>query len=258
MAARIEQLEQKLATMASLQHQSHSRGEASTSYGGDDLSYMVSVAHIEVFVAITSSIIRTSEPRGGTLELDPQRGEVSRQARLSQSFLLSEVVRIPSTVPTPPIELTMGPTTLTSRVVDTDVSSSAMSRMATSMLGSPSFSNSDLLALGIDLTRVFRLAATLCEHGSVDAMNAEVCEGVDVGQPMAGDVAIEQLVISGVDSPWQAAMAKMDALPIRPVIDRERFTLGVCMLDNQSGIFRLVSPTGQVYRPNRVLLDSSA
>ncbi len=94
--------------MASLYHQSHSRGEASTSYGGDDLSYMVSVAHIEVFVAITSSIIRTSEPRGGTLELDPQRGEVSRQARLSQSFLLSEVVRIPSTVPTPPIELTMG------------------------------------------------------------------------------------------------------------------------------------------------------
>ncbi len=30
------------------------------------------------------------------------------------------------------------------------------------------------------------------------------------------------------------------------------------MLDNRSGIFRLVSPTGQVYKPNRVLLDSSA
>jgi hypothetical protein len=44
MAARIEQLEYRLATMASLQHRSHSRGKASTSYGGDDLSYMASVA----------------------------------------------------------------------------------------------------------------------------------------------------------------------------------------------------------------------
>jgi hypothetical protein len=30
------------------------------------------------------------------------------------------------------------------------------------------------------------------------------------------------------------------------------------MLDNQSGIFRLVSLTGQVYRPDRVLLDFGA
>ncbi len=44
MATRIEQLEQRLVTMASFQHQSHSRSKASTSYGGDDLSYMASVA----------------------------------------------------------------------------------------------------------------------------------------------------------------------------------------------------------------------
>jgi hypothetical protein len=61
-----------------------------------------------------------------------------------------------------------------------------------------------------------------------------------------------------VDSPWQATAAKMDALPIRLAIDRERLTPGVCMLDNQRGIFQLVSPTGQVYRPDRVLLDSGA
>jgi hypothetical protein len=30
------------------------------------------------------------------------------------------------------------------------------------------------------------------------------------------------------------------------------------MLDNRSGIFRLLSPTGQVYRPNWVLLDFGA
>jgi hypothetical protein len=104
-------------------------------------------------------------------------------------------------VPTPPIKPIVGPTTSTSRVVDTNVSSSAMSRMVTSMLGSPSFSASDLMALRVDLTHVFRLTAMLCEHGSVATTSAKVCEGVDVGQLMAGDVVVEQPVISGVDSP---------------------------------------------------------
>jgi hypothetical protein len=72
----------------------------------------------------------------------------------------------------------------------------------------------------------------LCERGSVAVTSAEVCEGVDVGQPVVGDVIVEQLVISSVDSPWQATTAKMDTLPVRPTIDRERLTPGVCMLDN--------------------------
>jgi hypothetical protein len=126
------------------------------------------------------------------------------------------------------------------------------------VLGSPSFSASDLMALGVDLAPMFRLAATLCERGSVVATSVKVCEGVDVGQLVAGDVAVEQPVISGVDSPWQAVTAKMDTLPAWPAIDCERLTLGVYMLDNRSGIFWLVSHTGQVYKPDRVLLDSSA
>jgi hypothetical protein len=105
-------------------------------------------------------------------------------------------------VPTPPIESTMGPATSTSRVVDMDVSLSVVSRMATLVLGSPSFSASDLMALGVDLTPIFRLATTLCEHGSVVATSVEVCEGVDVGQPVAGDVVVEQPVISCVYNPW--------------------------------------------------------
>jgi hypothetical protein len=39
--------------MVGLQHRSHSRGEASTFYGGDDLSYM---AQIEASVAMTRGI----------------------------------------------------------------------------------------------------------------------------------------------------------------------------------------------------------
>jgi hypothetical protein len=225
MAARIKQLEQRLATMAGFQHQSHLGGEAPTSYGGDDLFYMASVAQIEASVAVMRGVTRASEPHGATVELDPHRGEAGKQAMLPQSFSLSEVVRIPSMVPTPPIELTMGPTASTSRVVDTDVSLNAV-------LGSPSFSTIDLMVSRVDLAHVFRLVATLCERWSVIATSAEVCEGVDVGQPMAGDVVVEQLVILGVDSPWQAATTKMDALPTRPAIDHERLTPGVCMLDN--------------------------
>jgi beta-lactamase class A len=78
MAARIKQLEQRLATMASFQHRSHLGGEAPTSYGGDDLFYMASVAHIEVFVAVMRGVTRASEPRGAIMELDPQRGEIGR------------------------------------------------------------------------------------------------------------------------------------------------------------------------------------
>jgi hypothetical protein len=130
--------------------------------------------------------------------------------------------------------------------------------MVTSVLGSPTFSANDLMMSRVDLTRVFRLAATLCERGSVVATSAEVCEGVDVGQFVVGDVVVEQPVVSGVDSPWQATTAKMDALPARPAIDRERLTPSVCMLDNRSGIFRLVIPMGQVYKPDQVLLDSGA
>ncbi len=78
MATRIEQLEQRLATMASLQHQSHSKGGASTSYGGDDLSYMANVALIEASIVVTRGVTEASEPRGAIVELDPQRGEASK------------------------------------------------------------------------------------------------------------------------------------------------------------------------------------
>jgi hypothetical protein len=63
--------------------------------------------------------------------------------------------------------------------------------MVTSVLGSPTFLASDLMALGFDLARVFQLAATLCECGSVAITNVEVCEGVDVGQLVVGDVVVE-------------------------------------------------------------------
>ncbi len=58
-------------------------------------------------------------------------------------------------IPTSPIKSTMGPMASTSCIMDTDVSSNVVSRMVTSMLGSPTFSANDLMVLGVDLTRVF-------------------------------------------------------------------------------------------------------
>ncbi len=97
-------------------------------------------------IVVTRGVTRASEPRGAIMELDPHRGEAGKQARLPQSFLLSEVVRTPSMVLTSPIEPTMEPTASTSRVVDTDISSSVVSRMVTLVLGSPTFSANDLMA----------------------------------------------------------------------------------------------------------------
>ncbi|OAE25997.1 hypothetical protein AXG93_1712s1770 [Marchantia polymorpha subsp. ruderalis] len=88
MAARIEQLEQRLAAMAGL------GASTSTSYEGEDFSYLASAAQVEASVAVTRGGARTSEPRGATVELDPQRGEGGRQSRLPQSFLLSETCHL--------------------------------------------------------------------------------------------------------------------------------------------------------------------
>jgi hypothetical protein len=70
--------------------------------------------------------------------------------------------------------------------VDTDVSSSVMSRMVTLVLGSPSFSAIDLMVSRVDLALIFRLTTTLCECGSVTATSAKVCEGVNVGISFRG------------------------------------------------------------------------
>jgi hypothetical protein len=50
----------------------------------------------------------------------------------------------------------------------------------------------------------------------------------------------------------------MDALLVQLAIDQEKLIPGLCMLDNRSGIFQLVNPTSQVYKLDRVLLDSNA
>ena len=154
-------------------------------------------------------------------------------------------------VPTRSAKPMVRPEASTSRVVDRDASS-AVSRIATSMLGASLFLATEVVALGVDLAPMFWKAAALCERGSVIASSAEVHEGVAVERPLVEDVALS----SGTT--WHAAAARMDALPARPAIERASVTPGVCMVDNRTGVFCLVGPTGQVYTPDRVLLDSGA
>ncbi|PTQ34011.1 hypothetical protein MARPO_0084s0073, partial [Marchantia polymorpha] len=244
MAARIEQLEQRLAAMASL------GASTSTSYEGEVFSYLASAAQVEASVAVTRGGARTSEPRGATVELDPQRGEGARQSRLPQSFLLSEVGSSSSMKPAPPTDTRVRTEVLTSSVVGADVPSSAVMRMATSVLRSPLFSATELTDSGIDLARVFRVAATSCERARVATTSAEISEDT-VEDPSSTSTLFKETT-------WQAAAARMESLPARPAIDRESIVPGVCMVDNRSDLFRLVSSTGQVYVPARVLLDSGA
>ncbi|PTQ27347.1 hypothetical protein MARPO_0204s0011, partial [Marchantia polymorpha] len=209
-AARIEQLEQRLAAMVS------SGASTSTSYEEEDFPYLASAAQVEASVAVTRGAARALEPRGATGELDPQRGEDGRQARLPQSFLLLEVGSTSSMRPVPPSDLSGRSETSTARVVYTETPSTA----------------------------------TLCERGSITATSAEI--GETIGEELSSTTS------SSDESTWQAAAARMESLPARPAIDRERVVPGVCMVDNRSGVFRLVSAIGQVYILARVLLDSGA
>ncbi|BBN15717.1 hypothetical protein Mp_7g00220 [Marchantia polymorpha subsp. ruderalis] len=217
MAARIEQLEQRLAAMAGM------GASTSTSYEEEDFSYLAGAAQVEASVAVTRGGAHTSEPRSAT-------------SILPQSFLLSKVGSSSSMRPAPPSDTRVRTEVLTSSVVDADLPSNAVMRMATSVLRSPLFSATELMNSGIDLARVFWVAATSCERGRVAATSAEIREDT-VEDPSSTSTLFEETT-------WQAAAARMEFLLACPAIDRESIVPGVCMVDNQSGLFRVLLDSG--------------
>jgi hypothetical protein len=106
MAAKIEVLEKQLAAALAL------RGDESSDQRKDCM--MAGTAHLEPLKAnavVTHGKGKAQEPRGAEVELDPQREEEGRQARLPQSFLLLEVTKTPAMVPTstvPPSTFNVG------------------------------------------------------------------------------------------------------------------------------------------------------
>lgn len=100
------------------------------------------------------------------------------------------------------------------------------------------------------MTRVFCSTSRLCERRRVTATSAEICEAT--GEEQSFTITLSD------ESTWQAALARMESLPARPAIDCERIVPRVCMMDNRSGLFCLVSTTRQAYVRARVLLNSGA
>ncbi|OAE22174.1 hypothetical protein AXG93_3271s1170 [Marchantia polymorpha subsp. ruderalis] len=165
-----------------------SGASTSTSYEEENFSYLANAAQVDASVAVSREVGRTS-----SMKL------------------------------VPPSDFSGRTMTSTSRVVDTDTPSSAVTRMASSMMRSPLFSATELIDSGIDLARMFCLAATLCERGNVTITSAEI-----------GEAIVEELSSTTTlsdESTWQAAAARMEFLPARPAIDRERVVPGVCMVD---------------------------
>ncbi|OAE32852.1 hypothetical protein AXG93_1409s1190 [Marchantia polymorpha subsp. ruderalis] len=185
----------------------------STSYETEDFFYLTSAAQVESSVGVTR--VRSSSMR-----------------------------------PAPPSDTGGRIEILTSSVMDADVPSGVVMRMATSVLRSPLFLATELMDSSIDLARVFRVASTSCESGRVTATSVEICENT-VEETSSTSTLIEE-------TSWQAVAARMESLPAQPAIDRERIVPGVCMIDNRSGLFCLVSSTEQVYVPAKVLLNSGA
>ncbi|CAM6104818.1 unnamed protein product [Calypogeia fissa] len=154
-------------------------------------------------------------------------------------------------VPRRPSDEAAGVEGATLRGGATSAFSNLVLRAATALVRSLMFSAHELMELGLEMGPVFCQAAVLCESGGMSA-SAEVCE--DLGL----DPLVEPVVSTGVEDTWQAAATRLEDLPARPAIDRARVAPQVVMVDNRSGVFQMVSPAGQVYRPDRILLDSGA
>ncbi|CAM6082504.1 unnamed protein product [Calypogeia fissa] len=123
---------------------------------------MAGVAQVEASVAMTRSVACSVEPRGASVELDPQRGDASRQVRLPQSFPLSEALRTTSMVPRRPSDEATGVEGATLRGGATGASSNLVLQAAIALVRSPLFSARELMELGLEIGPIFRWAAVLC------------------------------------------------------------------------------------------------
>ena len=252
LSAKIELLEKRLAAALAI------KGDASTSQSSDLRSdwMFAGTAHVEPVeagAAVTRGKGKAQEPRGADVDLDPQRGEGGKQTRLPQSFLLSEVVRTPVMAPIPmesgsASDVGVGPTNSVRGPSDTAVAvSNTMLGAATALCELPLFSATQIRTVGFDSVEVFRLAATLCESEQASASTVEV--------------ATKQQTIPQTQmlkEPWQAAAANLVNLSARPAIERTMVRPNVILLDNRNKVFSLVGPSGKVYWPQRVMLDSGA
>jgi hypothetical protein len=194
---------------------------------------------LEAFTHTRSQMAAPKEaPRGASPSLDPQRGEGNKQARLSESFTLGEVVPTSSMVP--PIRVRVPSAKIAQGSAESVEAPGVVIEAAARVYQAPLFSVAMVSRADFSPAMVFKMVATMCERGSSTATNA-----------MKTEVHLEPVVDSEEDTVQEllAAVARVKTMPTRPAIGRSSISPGVVVVDNSQGIFQLAGPKGKVFVP---------
>jgi hypothetical protein len=203
---------------------------------------------VEVFANTRSQTAAPKDtPRGASSNLDPQRGEGNRQARLPESFTLEEMV--PTTSMVYPSRVEASSNRPSQKGVKSTKTSGMVQEAASLIYQASLFSVAMVSHSDFSPAAVFKRAATMCESGH-STVATTLKTAVDVEQV----VESQEDTVQGLFS----AAARVKTMPARPTIERSSITPGVVVVDNSQGIFQLVGLKGKVFVPRRVLLDSGA
>ena len=113
----------------------------------------------------------------------------------------------------------------------------------------PLFSAQMIKASGFDVATVLETAAGMCR-----AQDNQPTALVRTGAHAEVDSETE----STLGASLCAAAARIQTIPRRPAIERASLTPSVVMIDNSRGSQQIIGITGQVFTPQRVLLDFRA
>jgi hypothetical protein len=220
-------------------------------YGDFMMSGMAFTAEdltLEVFANIQNqTAVPKDTPRGASLNLDPQRGEGNRQARLLESFTLEEIVPTMSMVYPSRVEASSNRPA--QRGAKPTKALGVVQEAASLIYQATLFSAAMVSHVDFSPAAVFKRAATMCESGYY-TVSTNLKTAVDTEQVVESQEDIVQGLLS--------AAARVKTMPARPAIKRSSITPSVIVVDNSQGIFQLIGPKGKVFVPRRVLLDSGA
>jgi hypothetical protein len=226
-------------------------GPDNEEYGNFMMSGMAFMAEdltLEVFANTRSQTAPPKDtPRGASSNLDPQRGEGNRQARLSESFTLEEMV--PTTSMVYPSRVEASSNKPSQRGAKSTKASEVVQEAASLIYQASLFSAAMVSHSDFSPAAVFKRAATMCESGHYT-----------VATTMKTAVDAEQMVESQEDTVQGLFLAavRVKIMPARPAIERSSIIPGVVVVDNSQGIFQFIGPKGKVFVHRRVLLDSEA
>ncbi len=164
--------------------------------------------------------------------LDPQCGEAHCQMWLPQSLVLK------NTIPNPIRMSTLGGMSRKAlSFIPRSKAPISLMGVAKTMCEAPLFSTKTLANLGIQLTTVFHLVATLCENGGtleIMVRSKDTFLPHVVPHPIFETNRIEMFKVQ--PKSWHVIMAKLHDLPTWPTIDRTNIIPRVVVVHNEEGV----------------------